>query len=115
MVHSLAAKTRRTPKRSDKMKIPDKIYLQVQDEFGEDQENVTWCKDRLDASDIEYIRDEKTLKMVLDKTEVEHLHNVLNEGCGLGMFENYPDAEPFIQNFTDKLFGFSRANDTRKR
>uniref|UniRef100_A0A6M3INE3 Uncharacterized protein n=1 Tax=viral metagenome TaxID=1070528 RepID=A0A6M3INE3_9ZZZZ len=45
--------------------IPERIYLQIEDDFGslpskEDDfaklEEVTWCKDRINDSDIEYQR-----------------------------------------------------------
>ena len=38
------------------MKIPDRIYLQIKDVFGEDQDEVTWCEDRIEDTDIVYIR-----------------------------------------------------------
>ena len=36
--------------------IPDRIYLQIHDEFGEELEERTWCEDRIYATDIMYIR-----------------------------------------------------------
>lgn len=38
------------------MKIPDKIYLQIKDDSGEDQNEITWCEDRVEDTDIVYIR-----------------------------------------------------------
>lgn len=38
------------------MKIPDKIYLQIKDGSGGDQDEVTWCEDRVEDTDIVYIR-----------------------------------------------------------
>ena len=38
------------------MDIPDKIYLQIKDEDGEPPDEVTWCVDRIYATDIEYVR-----------------------------------------------------------
>ena len=36
--------------------VPDIIYLQVRDENGEVLDDVTWCKDRICDTDIEYTR-----------------------------------------------------------
>ena len=33
-----------------------KIYLQIKDDSGEDQDEVTWCEDRIEDTDIVYIR-----------------------------------------------------------
>lgn len=42
------------------MKRLDKIYLQVEDESGNKlvvgRDEVTWCRDRIYDSDIEYVR-----------------------------------------------------------
>ena len=40
-------------------KIPDKIYLQIKDEDGDDQDDWTWCIDKINDTDIEYIRNLK--------------------------------------------------------
>jgi hypothetical protein len=34
--------------------IHDKIYLQIKDEYGEDQEEISWCEDRQYETDLEY-------------------------------------------------------------
>ena len=34
--------------------IHEKIYLQIKDEYGNDQEEVSWCKDQVFPSDLEY-------------------------------------------------------------
>ena len=36
--------------------IPNKIYLQICDEFGEELCEKTWCEDRIYETDIEYER-----------------------------------------------------------
>jgi hypothetical protein len=38
------------------MNIPDVIYLQWLDEDGEEQEEVTWCIDQINNTDIPYFR-----------------------------------------------------------
>ena len=39
------------------MHIPDKIYLQIKDEDGEELgHEVTWCVDKIHDTDIEYVR-----------------------------------------------------------
>jgi len=49
------------------MEIPDKIYLQI-DEEGQRPETscdgVTWCEDRINKSDIEYVRAEQSPERV---------------------------------------------------
>jgi len=38
------------------MKAPDKIYLQIDgDSFGE-WEGATWCQDKINDTDVEYVR-----------------------------------------------------------
>jgi len=37
--------------------VPDVIYLQWYDEDGEYAENVTWCVDHINGTDIPYVRD----------------------------------------------------------
>lgn len=39
-----------------KYKVPERIYLQVTTEDGEWPDEVTWCVDRINDSDIEYRR-----------------------------------------------------------
>jgi len=44
--------------------IPDKIYLQIGDETPDDVDfknldEVTWCSDRINEKDIEYVRVKK--------------------------------------------------------
>lgn len=36
--------------------IPDQIYLQVKDEYGEAVDEITWCVDKIHDTDIKYIR-----------------------------------------------------------
>jgi hypothetical protein len=56
-----------TPMPSDKESIrdvPDKIYLQIGDEIPnsvnfKDLDEVTWCEDRINENDIEYVRVKK--------------------------------------------------------
>lgn len=36
--------------------VPDKIYLQIKDDSDEDQNEITWCEDRINDTDIKYIR-----------------------------------------------------------
>ena len=38
------------------IKQPDKIYLQINDDLGEELDDITWCEDRIEDTDIEYIR-----------------------------------------------------------
>ncbi len=38
------------------MNIPDKIYLLIKDEDGEEPDEVMWCEDRVHDTDIEYVR-----------------------------------------------------------
>jgi hypothetical protein len=41
--------------------IPDVIYLQWYDDDGEESEDVTWCVDRINETDIEYHRKTTTI------------------------------------------------------
>ena len=41
------------------MKVPDTIYLQISPDSDESPEwfdDVTWCEDRINESDVEYVR-----------------------------------------------------------
>jgi len=37
--------------------MEDKIFLQTKDEWGEELEDKTWCEDRVDESDIVYVKE----------------------------------------------------------
>lgn len=37
------------------MKIPDKIYLQICEEHGVGCDEVTWCTDSINDTDVEYV------------------------------------------------------------
>ncbi len=41
----------------------DCIYLQVKDETGEPNEEITWCQDEINDTDITYIRLDKILEI----------------------------------------------------
>jgi hypothetical protein len=38
------------------IKTPGKIYLQIEDNDGDGLEEITWCTDRINDSDVQYIR-----------------------------------------------------------
>ncbi len=39
------------------MKPPERIWLQFYDEFdGEESEDITWCVDHINETDVEYVR-----------------------------------------------------------
>ena len=40
----------------NKFKAPDKIYLQITDDEGEHSDEITWCVDKINDDDVEYIR-----------------------------------------------------------
>lgn len=40
---------------SDELKPPKKIYLQMLDEDGEEQDEITWCEDEINDTDIAYV------------------------------------------------------------
>lgn len=40
---------------SDELKPPKKIYLQMLDEDGEEQYEITWCEDEINDTDIAYV------------------------------------------------------------
>lgn len=44
------------------MKMPTKIYLQTVDDYGGITEEITWCIDKINETDVEYIRT-KTAKI----------------------------------------------------
>jgi len=75
------------------MKAPDKIYLQIDEIEHKDStfEAVTWCKDRINDSDVEYIRVDNVLKSLNDelkKMPDEELLNFVDEiekWCYLGI------------------------------
>lgn len=72
---------------------PDKVFLQVgeyeePDDFNELAE-VTWCRDRIDENDIEYVSAEK-LNWLLEKYR-SRLLNEFNEAVN-AMSKN-PDAQ----------------------
>ena len=37
------------------LKPPKKIYLQMLDEDGEEQDEITWCEDEINDTDIPYV------------------------------------------------------------
>lgn len=41
------------------MKTPDKIYLQV-----ENDDEITWCDDRIEDSDVAYVKESETQKTI---------------------------------------------------
>lgn len=47
----------------------DYIYLQIKDEDGIDNAEVTWCADKIEESDIVYIRLDKALEICLSWKE----------------------------------------------
>ena len=61
-------------------KPPEKIYLQVDPE-GESAtdyyEGVTWCQDRINKNDVEYIRAD----LVSKKPECNHCYNLESGEC----------------------------------
>ena len=46
--------------------IPEVIYLQWFDEDGGPDEEVTWCQERINNSDVAYIRKDVVEKMVTE-------------------------------------------------
>lgn len=44
------------PMEDEIMKIPEIIYLQIKDDFGEELAEKTWCEDRINETDIKYKR-----------------------------------------------------------
>jgi len=65
---------------SKKMKAPDKIYLQIDEteHRGPNFEGVTWCKDRINDSDVEYIRVDHVFKSLTDETKTMPYEELLN-------------------------------------
>lgn len=37
-------------------KAPEKIWLQINEEDGEENHEVTWCQDKINDTDVEYVR-----------------------------------------------------------
>jgi len=75
------------------MKAPDKIYLQIDEteHRGPNFEGVTWCKDRINDSDVEYIRVDHVFKSLNDEIKTmpeKELINFVDEiekWCYLGI------------------------------
>lgn len=44
------------------MQIPDRIYLLIKDEDGEEPDQVMWCVDRIYDTDVEYVQAAETRK-----------------------------------------------------
>ena len=45
--------------------IPEVIYLQWFDEDGKPDEEVTWCQDSINDSDIAYVRKDVIKKLIM--------------------------------------------------
>ena len=77
------------------MEIHDTIYLQTKDDYGEDEEVVCWCQDRINDTDIEYVRKdsikhlleprESVLDKLLEESEkiIEHIERPCDDGTYL--------------------------------
>ncbi len=47
-------------------KIPEVVYLQWFDEDGKPNEEVTWCQDSINDSDVAYVRQDVVEKIVME-------------------------------------------------
>jgi len=46
---------------------PDIIYLQICNEWGEEADEISWCEDRIYATDLAYVVLDPIEKYLLDK------------------------------------------------
>jgi len=88
--------------------VPKKIYLQYFDDYGEildaDNNEVTWCHDRINKNDVPYIRITEHRRILAEKitrsVDVGEIEAVLEKSVMI----NYPaEIKELVQAIAKKL------------
>ena len=60
----------------------DKLYLQIEDDWGEELEDKTWCQDRVNESDIVYVNETllKAIRLAVSMKDLEAVEHLVREG-----------------------------------
>ena len=59
----------------------DKLYLQIEDDWGEELEDKTWCQDRVNESDIVYVNETllKAIRLAVSMKDLEAVEHLVKE------------------------------------